>query len=421
MPSCGNVSSFAQRCVGMVALETPTLMFANAVIAASVAAMSHGYAHLHPRARLVAIAWGRLMLVFALASFTWFLSGMAFDSPLSWLGNCLFALVPPAAVHALGHLVGSPPRKPLLLAMALPGIVGATAIWFWEIPRYFASIPIGAALVFAALWGLVVLALRQFKQRSVYGLGLLVTLLVAVVANGLRLVAASSGLSEVVVPVANTVIQTLALLAATLFLSAGSLCVFGLLEEGRHDLVAEEGRRDGLTGLLQRQPFMRQATDVLERVRAPFALIMLDIDDFKSINDQHGHPAGDAVIPDCGKVIAECVRAGDIAGRLGGEEFAVLLPRCQPDEAVTVAQRIRESIAQRVVVAGKSGLLRYSASLGVANGVASGNPSVKLLDALERADAALYVAKDAGKNCVALDDHGLVAERRPAESASAPT
>ena len=112
---------------------------------------------------------------------------------------------------------------------------------------------------------------------------------------------------------------------------------------------------------------------------------------------------------------------GDIAGRLGGEEFAVLLPRCQPEEAVSVAQRIRESIAQRVVVAGKSGLLRYSASLGVANGVASGNPSVKLLDALERADAALYVAKDAGKNCVALDDHGLVAERRPAESVSAPT
>lgn len=132
----------------------------------------------------------------------------------------------------LGHLVGSPPRKLLLL-----GIVGATAIWFWEIPRYFAGIPVGTAHVFAALWGLVVLALRQLKQRSVYGLGLLV----AVVANGLRLVAASSGLSEVVVPVANTVIQTLALLAATLFLSAGSLCVFGLLEEGRHDLVAEEG------------------------------------------------------------------------------------------------------------------------------------------------------------------------------------
>ena len=156
---------------------------------------------------------------------------------------------------------------------------------------------------------------------------------------------------------------------------------------------------DGLTGL----PNKRAVTDALKRTfaqatmtNAPLGLVMLDLDHFKQVNDQHGHAAGDQVLAGVGAALRGVLRARDFAGRNGGEEFSVLLPDTEIDAALEIAERIRAAIAE-ITVPGTD--VPVTASLGVAGFPGHGST----LERLERlADAALYVAKRQGRNRVEL-------------------
>ena len=125
---------------------------------------------------------------------------------------------------------------------------------------------------------------------------------------------------------------------------------------------------------------------------------MLDLDRFKSVNDTYGHPVGDEVLKKLGEVSLHTMREIDILGRLGGEEFVVLLPETTGERALEVAERLRSAIADAAVPLedGRS-LLRFTVSIGVT--------SLKATDAtvdamLKRADAAMYKAKNEGRNRV---------------------
>ncbi len=156
---------------------------------------------------------------------------------------------------------------------------------------------------------------------------------------------------------------------------------------------------DGLTGL----PNKRAVTDALKRTfaqatmtNAPLALVMLDLDHFKQVNDQHGHAVGDQVLAGIGAALRGVLRARDFAGRNGGEEFSVLLPDTEIAAALEIAERIRATIAE-ITVPGTD--VPVTASLGVAGFPDHGST----LERLERlADAALYVAKRQGRNRVEL-------------------
>jgi diguanylate cyclase (GGDEF)-like protein len=125
----------------------------------------------------------------------------------------------------------------------------------------------------------------------------------------------------------------------------------------------------------------------------PVSLIMLDLDHFKHINDTHGHQAGDLVLREVGGCLGRVVRGQDRVGRLGGEEFGILLPGLEAEEAVQVALRLR-----RAVAALRPGGHAVTASLGVA----SGTDGVDAI--LARADECLYAAKGAGRNRVSFRD-----------------
>jgi diguanylate cyclase (GGDEF)-like protein len=162
---------------------------------------------------------------------------------------------------------------------------------------------------------------------------------------------------------------------------------------------------DGLTGL----PNKRAVTDALKRVFAqvsttgsPLALLLLDLDHFKQINDQRGHAVGDQVLANVGAVLRGVLRARDFAGRNGGEEFAVLLPDTEIPAALAIAERVRATIAE-ISLPGTD--LSVTASIGVA-----GFPDhASTLDRLERlADAALYLAKRQGRNRVELAEPAAV-------------
>jgi diguanylate cyclase len=158
--------------------------------------------------------------------------------------------------------------------------------------------------------------------------------------------------------------------------------------------LAHRASHDALTGALNRGAIIEQATKSL-RVSS-VAMIVLDIDEFKKINDDFGHPAGDAVILG----VVDCLRriAGDqgYLGRVGGEEFTVLLPGYDPDRAMSLAERMRAAIADSLVVAPVD--RRITASFGVS----ANQAGTKFDTAYGRADTALYTAKRSGRNRVEL-------------------
>jgi diguanylate cyclase (GGDEF)-like protein len=156
---------------------------------------------------------------------------------------------------------------------------------------------------------------------------------------------------------------------------------------------------DELTGLSNRRSFLRQAgRDVANAVRSrlPVSLLMIDIDNFKQINDKWGHSVGDRVLKQTGELLARTLRGGDLAGRLGGEEFAVILPHAGPDDAREAADRLRRLVQSSTLTAGKD-----SVSVTVSVGAATDSEHHGDLERLmQQADKALYRAKKAGRNRV---------------------
>lgn len=164
---------------------------------------------------------------------------------------------------------------------------------------------------------------------------------------------------------------------------------------------------DSLTGLPTRRGFFQEARRALEQARRyghPLSCAMLDIDHFKAINDRYGHPAGDRMLCAVAGQCTAVMRAADIAGRLGGEEFALLLSETDRDGAAALAERLRRRIAETVVQT-EAGALRVTASFGIAS-LAPDGPAGKgeaAIDALlEAADRALYCAKAGGRDRVEI-------------------
>jgi diguanylate cyclase (GGDEF)-like protein len=160
--------------------------------------------------------------------------------------------------------------------------------------------------------------------------------------------------------------------------------------------------RDQLTGALTRRGFIERANQELERFRRydrPASLTMVDIDHFKSINDTHGHPVGDKVLREFAERLCKAARPNDVLGRLGGEEFALLMPETSAQEALIAADRFRERIAATVFTPAPGIELKVTASFGIAQSVAA------IADAeswIAGADAPLYEAKHKGRNCCAV-------------------
>jgi two-component system, cell cycle response regulator len=181
------------------------------------------------------------------------------------------------------------------------------------------------------------------------------------------------------------------------FLQNIAECLGSALEKSlEHKRLQELSLRDSLTGLLNRRAFEELLEMEEERREAPpQSLVMIDIDNFKSINDRYGHPAGDQVIVEVAGVIKDALRGADLATRYGGEEFAVLLPGTSATDALAAAERIRSRVLSRGFQFSRR-KVHVTASLGVATRYAKKDCSLREL--LTLADEALYQAKRSGKN-----------------------
>ncbi len=183
-------------------------------------------------------------------------------------------------------------------------------------------------------------------------------------------------------------------------LSMGPLAVAGA-QIARNELLNRLDRaasHDSLTDVLARGAFLSKGQRLLERLQhetRPAAVLMLDLDHFKRVNDQHGHAAGDALLRAFAKTVGRVLRPQDLLGRIGGEEFAVLLPGVRPAAAEQIAARICAAVRAQRLALRNGPELRVTVSVGLACN--DGTPQT--LDALlQRADLALYQAKDAGRD-----------------------
>jgi diguanylate cyclase (GGDEF)-like protein len=245
-------------------------------------------------------------------------------------------------------------------------------------------------------------------------------------ANGTRLIALrpkhviDSNVAPYQARVRYAALGSFSLLILVAFLFAGP--IMRLLGDFRR--VASQAATDSLTGLANRRTLDEEL--VLEwrrahRVGDSLAFVLLDLDNFKQVNDTHGHPAGDAVLRAVGQVLLGGVRQVDLAGRYGGEEFALVLPETDLPGALKLAERLRAALESTPVELADGTTLHVTASFGVALKDQLGSAD----ELVAVADEALYAAKGAGKNRVMPDPAGGPQEpgepeRRKPKKAAAP-
>jgi diguanylate cyclase (GGDEF)-like protein len=187
-------------------------------------------------------------------------------------------------------------------------------------------------------------------------------------------------------------------------IAAGEQISLAIANLRLQDTLRTQSLRDPLTGLFNRRYLeVSLARDLARAIRRsqPLAVLMLDIDHFKTFNDTHGHDGGDALLAQVGEILLGLVRSEDVACRYGGEEFTIVVQEADAALALDRAEAIRSAIASLAVVHRHQALGRVTASIGIASYPQHGDTPEQLL---KRADRALYTAKHAGRNRVCVAD-----------------
>jgi diguanylate cyclase (GGDEF)-like protein len=277
------------------------------------------------------------------------------------------------AFHALIRMVHIPAANPVDHAMSWIMIVAVSAVVQWLVNQL---------LLWTAIKGAdssVSIRTEQFAREPMFNdvnelcVAVLVTLCVA--------------------------ISTVSLLFALPFIS--------LLQRSlRHARLLRDARADSKTGLLNAGTWDHEATTEVARAvrtKSPLAIAMLDIDRFKAINDTYGHLLGDQVIKEIARTLKTLLRDYDVAGRFGGEEFALLLPQTRAVDALRIAERVRANIAGlRIIASGASGGERVHVTVSIGVAALDAGSTRELPDLLAAADAALYRAKAGGRDQVRM-------------------
>lgn len=403
-------------------LDPATLLLSIAVFSAALAALSLVLARSVPEHRAELRLWAGSLGCATLAFAGYFLRGFApawltlLLSNLAVLGAAIFGLL----THAryLQHRVPA-------------AAVGAVVAFGWAGPlaTQWLNAPMGVAVFSMSLaWSVLGLTtagliLRSKRSRRNAGTWLSFAAFASLGSVlGVRAVLVLSGVQQVLMKSA-TVPQLLTLYTGCLFVIFGTLGLVMMVLENQRQRALDSATRDGLTGVLMRAAFVTQAHRHLAQGGAA-ALLMVDIDHFKQVNDRHGHSGGDCVLVHAARLIASRCRTTDLVGRYGGEEFCVLLPGAGDAAARELAERLVLD-ARATAVRLKHSECRYTLSVGHAvrhaMPPAGVDVNITLAELFEEADAALFAAKRAGRDrAVAADALRAEAPPGPLPSSATP-
>lgn len=330
------------------------------------------------------------------------------DSLSVVVANVVLALGGAAYYAGCARFLGRRPQWPILLAgVAAVGV----AVIYWRyavdsIPmRVFSTTLFSAAFCTALVW---MLLRHSPAGRPTYPYR--VTAVIAFVfgacqlVRGIYFLTLDAASSPSMFATAGSVLLLVVAAAIMPILSMSAMLMV-------HDALLADARdaanRDFLTGALSRQGFealARRHVGRVQRHAGPLALLILDLDHFKRINDTLGHAAGDAVLRAFVQMAQAQLRPTDVLGRIGGEEFALLLPDTDSSSAMHLAERLRKAAAAHVVTAGAQ-----SCSYSISGGVAAWHPGESFDRLSARADRALYDAKHQGRNRICVADAGVAA------------
>lgn len=186
-----------------------------------------------------------------------------------------------------------------------------------------------------------------------------------------------------------------------LVMFAGGIGFILLDKEKMDQEIKKAAYFDGLTQILNRRTFILRSKEIISlsaKKGEKVSCLMIDIDNFKKINDEHGHHIGDVVLVHFANTVKKSLRDNDLFGRYGGDEFAILLPRSNEEQSTLIAERLRQVIEDSIVEVNPE--IKYTISVGVATIIPDRQTEVDFLYKLS--DNALYLAKEQGKNCVAM-------------------
>ncbi|MRS97165.1 diguanylate cyclase [Ralstonia pickettii] len=328
------------------------------------------------------------------------------DSLSVVVANVVLALGGAAYYAGCARFLGRRPQWPILLAgVAAVGV----AVIYWRYAVDSIPMRVFSTTLFSAAFctGLVWMLLRHSPAgRPTYPYR--VTAVIAFVfgacqlVRGIYFLTLDAASSPSMFATAGSVLLLVVAAAIMPILSMSAMLMV-------HDALLADARdaanRDFLTGALSRQGFealARRHVGRVQRHAGPPALLILDLDHFKRINDTLGHAAGDAVLRAFVQMAQAQLRPTDVLGRIGGEEFALLLPDTDSSSAMHLAERLRKAAAAHVVTAGAQ-----SCSYSISGGVAAWHPGESFDRLSARADRALYDAKHQGRNRICVADAGV--------------
>ena len=279
-------------------------------------------------------------------------------------------------------------------------LLGMTGLALWQFGGFTLAVPtVMVCIALAALLFYTAVMIVKKAKRPISFSVALFTFTLCVMATMYCVRALSTVFAAQPTPgvINNSVTQLGVLIVGALFVVSASIGFFVMVHEHQRSIIEELSRRDVLTGVLTRRAFFDDAHQVTAKY-PDYAVLMMDIDHFKPINDRFGHAGGDRTLAHCARLLMNAVRIDDVLGRYGGEEFCALLPRCNLGEAEKIANTIVNQARQQNVALDIDQFAHYTLSIGVA----IHEDKEDLPATIAKADAALYQAKNSGRDRVCL-------------------
>lgn len=364
------------------------------LIAASLLVAARSYP---PHLRADLKRWALSLLLQAMG---WLLFGLRGTIDDLWSIVIANTLLAAAFVQAWLALIGFiERRRPHPGAWAIVAFAAAMSLILVYVHPSLGLRTILLSALYGVLFALCVRAIYRLPQRPLppsYGLTAAIFIVLTVL-MGLRIGAQLTGFGPTD-PLGLDPVQAMVFAAGAFAPVIGTFGFLLMANDRLNEELARLATLDPLTGILNRRTLEAQtqaALDTARRHGQPLALAVIDADHFKSINDSYGHDAGDEALRALVGVLQNNLRSGDVLGRLGGEEFALLMPLTDEDAGVVVAERLRRAVQGTALA-----VRNHPIPLRVSIGVAARDDHTGFVELVRQADRALYAAKDHGRNRV---------------------
>ncbi len=369
-------------------------------ISAAILLAAHGYPRTISQSMQI-FSYGKVMvaLAFALVAARGFTLGptIVLADGLGVAGfytNYVAARILQGKAHGLG------------LPTAIVGLVLAGTSYFAFVPHDLMGVRVVVSSALVAILGMLVfeLLVRYRLPGSAHVIAGVAALAVGIALLA-RLALSLKGMGQPIPDDSAGWVEKGFLLLVYVAATMGTVAFVLMCNDAFNGELRHLAATDPLSGLANRRRLFERGAEEVNRAHRfghPLSVLVADIDHFKRINDTWGHATGDHVIHEFARIMAATVRDVDVVGRLGGEEFAVVLPETDQDTAAEVAERLRQAASASAVVLESGEPVRITASIGMA----AWNAGASFQDVLNRADAAMYKAKMAGRNRVAVTPRG---------------